>query len=74
MVSYVRLGQNSDLLAKAADTDSLKQYSSLFCKMLGSVYDNLQAADPISRNGLTCQPFYFGERPDLSWLTEQAED
>ncbi|MHB1459543.1 MAG: Eco57I restriction-modification methylase domain-containing protein, partial [Armatimonadota bacterium] len=74
MAPYVRLGQNSELLAKAADTDSLVEFSGLFCKMLGSVYDNLQAANPIFLNGLTCQPFYFGECPDLSWLTDQAED
>jgi hypothetical protein len=74
MTSYVRLGQNSELLKTAADINDLRDYSSMFIRMLGSVYDNLQASDPVFLNGLTCQPFYFGERPDLNWLIEQPED
>jgi len=68
---YVRLGQNSELLQKAANIDDLRTYSDMFIRMLKSVYDNLKASEPIFLNGLTCQPFYFGERPNLSWLEEQ---
>jgi hypothetical protein len=74
MTEYIRLGQNSKLLATPADTDSLNAYSEMFIHMLRSVYDNLRASDPIFLNGLTCQPFYFGERPDFSWLSEQPEN
>jgi len=74
MTSYVRLGQNSELLKTAADINDLREYAGMFIRMLGSVYDNLQASDPVFLNGLTCQPFYFGERPNLNWLTEQPED
>ncbi len=74
MTSYVRLGQNSELLKTAADINDLREYSSMFIRMLGSVYDNLQASDPVFLNGLICQPFYFGERPNLNWLTEHPED
>jgi len=74
MTSYVRLGQNSELLKTAADINDLREYSSMFIRMLGSVYDNLQATDPVFLNGLTCQPFYFGERPNLNWLAEHPED
>jgi hypothetical protein len=74
MTEYVRLGQNSELLKTAADIDDLRKYSSMFIRMLGSIYDNLQASDPVFLNGLTCQPFYFGERPNLYWLAEQSED
>jgi hypothetical protein len=74
MTKYIRLGQNSKLLATPADTDALNAYSEMFIRMLKSVYDNLKASDPIFLNGLTCQPFYFGERPDLSWLSEQPEN
>ena len=34
----------------------------------------MQASNPIFFDGLTCQPFYFGERPDFSWLSEQPEN
>jgi len=73
MTDYVRLGQNSELLQKAANIDDLRTYSDMFICMLNSVYDNLQASDPIFLDGLTCQPFYFGERPDFSWLIKQKD-
>ena len=74
MTEYVRLGQNSRLLKTAADVNDLREYSNMFIRMLGSVYDNLQATDPVFRNGLICQPFYFGEHPNLTWLSENPED
>jgi hypothetical protein len=74
MTEYVRLGQNSQLLQKAAGVDGLREYSNMFIHLLGSIYDNLKATDPIFLNGLICQPFYFGERPNLAWLDEQNED
>ncbi|MBW2644690.1 MAG: N-6 DNA methylase [Deltaproteobacteria bacterium] len=73
ITEYIRLGQNSELLKIAADINDLREYSSVFIRMLGSVYDNLHAADPVFLNGLTCQPFYFGERPNLNWLAEHPE-
>ncbi|MHC4442815.1 MAG: HsdM family class I SAM-dependent methyltransferase [Planctomycetota bacterium] len=74
MADYVRLGQNSDLLRKKAEKNDLKSYSRMFCQMLGSVYDNLRASDPVFLEGLICQPFYFGDHPKLSWLDKNAED
>ena len=74
MTKYVRLGQNSDLLKKTARKDDLRRYSTLFIRMLGSVYDNLCASDPIFLNGLVCQQFYFGESPGPSWIDNQSED
>ncbi|WP_089725284.1 HsdM family class I SAM-dependent methyltransferase [Candidatus Thiosymbion oneisti] len=73
ITSYVRLGQNSDLLRTAAEEQALRNYSSLFVRMLGSVYDNLKASAPVFLDGLICQPFYFGERPNLEWLAEHPE-
>jgi hypothetical protein len=74
MTEYVRLGQNSQLLQKAAGIEELREYSGMFVRLLGSIYDNLKATGPIFLNGLTCQPFYFGERPNLAWIDEQNED
>jgi hypothetical protein len=74
MADYVRLGQNSDLLHKEADKIDLDAYSQMFCQMLGSVYDNLRATAPVFLNGLICQPFYFGDLPNLSWLNRDSED
>lgn len=74
MADYVRIGQNSQLLKKAADAKDLRKYSNLFVRMLGSVYSNLHAGDPVFLDGLTCQPFYFGEQPELSWLLEATGD
>ena len=41
--------------------------------MLGSIYDNLKASTPIFWNNLICQPFYFGDSPELTWLDSDAE-
>lgn len=72
MTEYVRLGQNSRLLKSATDTGTLHEYTTLFIRMLGSVYDNLSAYTPIFLTGLICQPFYFGDRPNLSWLGNKS--
>ncbi len=74
MADYVRLGQKSDLLRKAAGAYDLAEYSKLFVRMLGSLYRNLQSHDPVFLNGLIAQPFFFGKRPDFSWLGKNCEE
>ena len=74
MADFVRLGQESDLLSEAADTATLKAYAALYVRMLGSVYENLHSAEPIFLDGLTCQPFYFGECPDVSWVSDGTKE
>lgn len=71
---FVRLGQNSELLLKAANPQNVDKYSALFCKMLVSVYDNLKADAPIFLDGLICQPFYFGDKPTASVLAQGQGD
>ncbi|HUY34107.1 MAG TPA: N-6 DNA methylase [Pirellulales bacterium] len=68
MRDFVRLGQNSKLLKDAARDEDLRSFADMFCRMLGSVYDNLRADAPVFLDGLICQPFFFGERPDVSWF------
>ena len=74
MIDYIRLGQNSELLRKKASVTDIEKYSNMFCRMLGSVYDNLHASNPIFLDGLTCQPFYFGDHPNISWITQNNEN
>lgn len=73
MADFVRLGQESEVLLKSANEKVLCQYSEMFIKMLGSIYDNLKASKPIFLNGLICQPFYFGNSPELEWIDKNAE-
>ena len=73
MSDYIRLGQNSQLLREKAKESDIENYSKMFCQMLGSVYDNLHASEPVLLDGLTCQPFYFGDSPELTWLDSDAE-
>ena len=68
VASYVRLGQQSDLLRRPADAGVLREYASLYRRLLNSLYDNLRAGDPVSFDGLTCQPFFFGTEPAIEWL------
>jgi hypothetical protein len=70
MKSYIRLGQDSQLLREKALPTVLKGYADMFCRMLGSVYENLKALPPVGINGLICQPFYFGDEPRATWALE----
>ena len=74
LAEYLRHGQGSDVLKQTAEPSDLETYSSLYVRMLGSLYSNLQTHEPIILNGLIAQPFYFGKRPDVSWLGEDCED
>ena len=74
MMDYVRLGQKSELLQRGADAKDMDAYSWMYCRMLGSVYEGLHSTEPICLDGLICQPFYFGERPLLDWLSTGDSD
>src|SRR5208282_2691454 len=74
MADFIRLGQDSILLRKTASLSDLQAYSSLYIRMLGSLYRNLKAHEPVFLNGLIAQPFYFGARPDVSWLSSDCEE
>src|SRR5262249_21924175 len=71
---YVRLGQQSEVLKMAADTDSLRQYALLYCRLLGSLYDHLRSSDAVFLDGLICQPFFFGDAPAIKWLGPDCEE
>ncbi len=74
MAPYVRLGQKSELLKKAADREVLHEYASLYCRLLGSLYDNLRCGEPVVLSGLICQPFFFGDEPAIEWLGPDCEE
>jgi hypothetical protein len=69
---YVRLGQASQLLRQAADETHLKGYTSIFCRMLGGIYANLKPCSAVRHNGIVCQPFFFGEKPEAPWLEDSG--
>lgn len=71
---FVRLGQNSSLLTNAATLKQVQQYSDLFCRMLAPVYDNIQSLSSIVFDGLICQPFFFGEKPESPWFSNDDRD
>ncbi len=74
MADYVRLGQDSELLTKAANDSQVGEYAALFVRMLGSIYRNLKAAEAVRLNGLIAQPFYFGKQPESEWLRKGDAD
>jgi hypothetical protein len=74
MAPYVRLGQQSELLKKAAHANVLNQYALLYVQLLGSLYDNLHPSEPVFLNGLICQPFFFGDEPAIEWLGPDCEE
>lgn len=74
MADYVRLGQDSELLTKAANDSQVGDYGALFVRMLGSIYRNLKAAEAVRINGVIAQPFYFGKQPEADWLRNGDAD
>jgi hypothetical protein len=74
MADYIRLGQNSDLLKKKASKDDLKLYADLFVRMLGSIYDNLKIYDTYYIGSFICQSFYFGNKPEFSFIDGNIEE
>jgi hypothetical protein len=51
------------LVRRAPRAEELKQFGEVFCQVLGSIYQSLQASEPVSLPGGICYPFYFGETP-----------
>lgn len=73
MADFIRLGQDSKLLSRSATIQQVRSHADLFVRMLGSVYKNLLAGEPQFLDGLICQPYYFGDSPEVSWLNEETE-
>lgn len=71
---YVRLGAKSTLLKHSATEKDMETYASFFCEMLGSMFENLRYGKTIFLNGLICQVFYFGTKPNVEWLNSDRED
>ncbi len=75
LVDYIRLGQESKLLKDKVEENQITDYSDVFVKMLGSIYENLKATEyHFAWDGFICQPFYFGDKPNLSWVVNQDEN
>lgn len=64
MVDFVRLGQDSVLLKEQATRKDLIRYAVTFRRLLGSVYENLRGGSAVFVDGLICQSFHFGEKPE----------
>ncbi|MCH8042275.1 MAG: N-6 DNA methylase [Planctomycetes bacterium] len=74
IADFIRLGQNSALLRKVAGKETVGQYAKLYRKLLGSVYENLEIAEPVFFDGVICQPFFFGKKPEIEWLDDGCEE
>lgn len=70
---FVRLGQNSKLLRERVTAESLRRFSQVFVRMLGSIYTNLQVSQSGLLDGLAFQAFCFGESSDLGWPSDWSE-
>jgi hypothetical protein len=67
MTSFIRLGQNSELLKQSATIAHLKAYAATFVEMLGTVYRNLRPLEAFLLDGIACQSFCFGKKAELNW-------
>ena len=67
---FVRLGQNSRLFKQQVAPATLQQFADVFVRMLGSVYNNLQAEKSGLLDGLAFQAFCFGQSSDLDWPSD----
>ncbi len=46
----------------------------MLCCLLGTVYSNIQAAEPTFLSGMIVQPFFFGDEPLVEWLGPDCEE
>jgi len=74
MAPYVRLGHKSSLLKETADRSVVDAYSAAYRRMLRTIYDNLRPAEPVFLDGMICQPFYFGDEPEVEWLGPDCKE
>ncbi len=70
---FVRLGQNSRLLQERVADKTLRRFSDVFVKMLGSVYTNLRASHSGLLGGLAYQAFCFGDMSELGWPADWSQ-
>lgn len=59
---FKRKGDKAAASQPPSDAE-LRRYCDFFCRVLGSVYRSLRAAEPLRFSGGICCPFYFGEAP-----------
>jgi hypothetical protein len=69
----VRTGQNSELRVAPVNAEIFHLYSSVFCRLLGSIYSNLRVGRSGLLNGLAYQAFLFGDRCELDWPDDWSE-
>jgi hypothetical protein len=65
MSEYIREGQKSTLLKNSAKSTDFQSYSNTFIRLLRQIYENINVTMPICFDGLACQAFYFGDKPNL---------
>lgn len=71
--TMIRTGQNSEISKMIVDSDAFNLYSSIFTKLLGTIYKNLRPGKSGCFGGLAYQAFYFGEKSELEWPDNWAE-
>ena len=59
MTEYVRLGQDSEVMSRAASDREVAAYAATFKQMLGTVYPNLEVAGCARLGSVSCQAFRF---------------
>jgi len=64
VADFKRKGEGA-LVRRPPLPKELQQFGDFFCHVLGSVYQSLRAAEPVSLPGVICYPFYFGETPSV---------
>jgi hypothetical protein len=64
IVDFRRKGENSNAVKPVTDT-ILKEFGTIYCKVLNSVYNDFKPANPIKTDSFICFPFYYKEKPKL---------
>lgn len=74
MLDFRRKGENADS-EKPVTQGQLKQFSSVYCKVLNSVYKNLKPYHYFETGSYVCFPFYFDDPSSIVLQkTERLED
>lgn len=64
---FVRMGDESELFKRKPTSEELNKFGEVYCHLLQSIYDSVKPHEPIVMSGLTCFPFYFGDKPEIDF-------
>lgn len=74
LLKFRREGENSRIAEEDVSQEVLVAFGETYCQVLNSVYKSIKPYDYFEMESFICYPFYFGDKPKISFEdSQQAE-